>query len=304
MPGSVDLSPTGSTTVDATGVSGDPDDMDGDQTVDIFLTGCASSDARFDFSSSVRLGSVVNKDQIFPTASAIEPSTVVTAGNTARRRAVGDPGGGMVTVSGKTFHPDAQFICGGTDISIPPDVRTTVTNSDGTVTEVQASSEEVMNWQNAGTSAIIANADKKRRASHNGSRRLLEFHEESPGQRRRALQNVDPTEVLPADFWNGYLSSVVRTYQSALKSGTVQVIRPPGSAAQTAAEYRSHAAEKHLSLGHRLTEADRHTCDDACMQRRRRRRAVVEPKSKAQDSHVSVETMRSNAHMKVTTFGP
>ena len=147
MPASVDLSPTGSTTVDATGVSGDPDDTDGDQTVDIFLTGCTSSDARFVFSTEHNVGSVVNKDFIFPTASAIEPTTVVTASNTARRRAVGDPGGGMVTVSGKLFDPDAQFIVGGTDVSIPPDVRTTVTNSDGTVTEVQAASEEVMNWQ-------------------------------------------------------------------------------------------------------------------------------------------------------------
>ena len=209
----------------------------------------------------------------------------------------------MVTVSGKLFHPDAQFIVGGTDVSIPPDVRTTVTNSDGMVAEVQARSQEVMNWQNAGISAIIANADKKRRASQGGRRRLVEFHEELPGQRRRALEKVDPTEVLPADFWNGYLSSVVRAYQSALKNGTVRVLRPADSAARTVAQHAQHAAQERLSLGHRLTEADRHTCDNECTRRRRRRRrrAVVEQGGKAEDGHVSVEAVKSNGYMKVTT---
>ena len=102
---------------------------------------------------------------------------------------------------------------------------------------------------------------------------------------------------MPTGFWNEYLNIVVRTYTSALNKGTVHFIEPRDSAAQTSATYTQQAAQERMSKGHKLTEADRHTCDFECT---RRRRAAVEATDKAAAGHVSVETVQSNAYMKVT----
>ena len=301
-PASVTLTSTAESKIDATGVKDVEDD--GDTKTQIFLTSCTSSDPRFNFDKETVIATITNVHKNFPSANAVQPSNVGTSGsNTARRRqdAGGQPGGGQVTVTGQMFDPDAQVIVANTDVSIPPDIRTTVTNSDGTVSEVQARTPEVINWQNAGVSAILASADRKRRASQDGRRRLLDFHGESVGHRRRALQDIDPRDLKPAQFWNEYLNTVVRTYETALEKGTVFSIEPHNSPMQSAATYTQQAAQERMSKGHKLTEADRHTCDAKCTHRRRQG-ALVEKKNKAAGGDVSVETVPSNAFMKVTLF--